>query len=78
MSRIQWCKCQMMSKEDVGNNTWTCTAHLAEGLVHQCRQNPKTVYVNDDGWYRLDVCPDFDPPGYDCNKVDRHDHPKRK
>jgi len=69
----------MMAKEDVGKNTWTCCAHLAEGLAVQCRRSPKDVYVDEDGWYRVDNCPDFGPPGYDHgNKCDRHDFPRNQ
>jgi hypothetical protein len=31
-----WCYWQMKCKEDVFPNSWTCTAHLSEGLAFKC------------------------------------------
>ena len=62
----RWCDCQMKCKEDT-KDTWTCGAHLADGLVFICKRNPIEVEVDKDGGYRLDKCPDFEPPGYDIN-----------
>jgi hypothetical protein len=62
----KWCNCQVKCREDTPY-TWTCTIHLAEGHSYPCRANPAKVRVRSDGYYQLEGCPDFQPPGYDCN-----------
>jgi len=34
----KFCEWQMKAAEDKGKGTWTCTAHLAEAHVFQCRR----------------------------------------
>lgn len=33
---LKWCKWHVECREDVGQGTWTCTAHLAEGRAIVC------------------------------------------
>lgn len=69
----KWCDCQLKCAED-NENTWTCCAHLAEGIAVQCRKTPNDVSVDKQGNYSLNGCPDFEPPGYDCNEGREKEH----
>ena len=40
----QFCDYQMKCKED-NDNTWTCTAHLADGWAPQCSFSTKNLKV---------------------------------
>lgn len=66
----KWCREQIKCRED-NALTWTCCAHLAEGRVRQCHGDPAKVHVTADGYYHLDGCADFEPPGYDYNDPER-------
>ena len=35
-SRQRWCNWQHLCQEDVGNDTWTCAAHLNEARALHC------------------------------------------
>jgi hypothetical protein len=63
----QWCDCQMKCKEDT-ENTFTCCAHLEEGMAFQCPRKPTEVIITKDGMYKLDRCPDFEPPKGDFSR----------
>lgn len=36
MDMEKWCKKQVRCKEDIDNNSWTCTAHMNDNRVFKC------------------------------------------
>ena len=36
MGMKRWCEWQHCCQEDIGNDTWTCTAHLQDSRALQC------------------------------------------
>jgi len=52
----QWCDCQVKCVEDT-EDTWTCTAHLAEGRAMECHFAPSDI----DPFGKIAGCGNYQP-----------------